>query len=347
VLHLLYIRFFARALCDLGLLEDREPVDRLINQGTVLHGGEKMSKSKGNTVTPHEYGPETTRLFVLSAAHPNRDFEWTATSVDGAYEFQQTVYGLVDRFTGRDDRREESAAHDRYLERETDRTVAAVTEEFERFRLHRAIAELQAYVRLLRRYRAYETPHRYTYARALRTLTALVAPLAPYLAEECWHLLDEPGLVAAADWPEPLRPAEDHRLERQLFRSTREDVREILDVVDIDAAESIELVVAQDWKYAAYERARGFDADASLVDGILGSDAVPRSEAAASFVADLDERRPGLEPVVDGDRERELLEAAAWLLEDEFGAGVTVRRAGDGEDLAPRARPNRPAIFIS
>ena len=347
VLHLLYIRFFARALCDLGLLEDREPVDRLINQGTVLHGGEKMSKSKGNTVTPHEYGPETTRLFVLSAAHPNRDFEWTATSVDGAYEFQQTVYGLIDRFTGRDDRREESAAHDRYLERETDRTVAAVTEEFERFRLHRAIAELQAYVRLLRRYRAYETPHRYTYARALRTLTALVAPLAPYLAEECWHLLDEPGLVAAADWPEPLRPAEDHRLERQLVRSTREDVREILDVVDIDAPESIELVVAQDWKYAAYERARGFDADASLVDGILGSDAVPRSEAAASFVADLDERRPGLEPVVDGDRERELLEAAAWLLEDEFGAGVTVRRAGDGEDLAPRARPNRPAIFIS
>jgi leucyl-tRNA synthetase len=348
VLHLLYIRFVTRALRDLGLLSDREPVDRLINQGTVLHGGEKMSKSKGNTVTPHEYGPETTRLFVLSAAHPNRDFEWTATSVDEAYDFLQTVYGLVDRFVDADGAvREEGADHDRYLERETDRTVAAVTEEFERFRLHRAIAELRAYVRLLRRYREYDAPHRYGYARALRTLTALVAPLAPYLAEECWHRLDEPGLAATADWPSPLRPAEDYRLERQLVRSTREDVREILDVVDIDAPESIELVVAQDWKYAAYERAMEVDPDASLVDGVLGSDAVPRSPAAAEFLADLDERRPGLEPVVDGERERDLLEAAAWLLEDEFGAGVTVRRAEDGEDLAARARPNRPAIFIA
>jgi len=347
VLHLLYIRFFARALADLGLLADREPVERLINQGTVLHGGEKMSKSKGNTVTPHEYGPETTRLFVLSAAHPNRDFEWTATSVDGAYEFQQTVHRMVEGFAGREDVREESAAHDGYIERETDRTIAAVTEEFERFRLHRAIAELRSYVRLLRRYREYDAPHRYTYARALRTLTALVAPLAPYLAEECWHLLDEPGLVAAADWPSPLRPTGDHRLERQLVGSTREDVREILDVVDIDAPESIELVVAQDWKYTAYGRAREVDPEDSLVDAVLGSDGVPRSEAAASFVADLDERRPGLEPVVDGEREHELLEAAAWLLEDEFDASVTVRRAEDGDDLADRARPNRPAIYVS
>ena len=348
VLHLLYIRFFARALCDLGLLDVREPVDRLVNQGTVLHGGEKMSKSKGNTVTPHEYGPETTRLFVLSAAHPARDFEWTATSVDGAYEFQQTLYGLVERFVG-GAVREEGAAHDRYLERETDRTIAAVTEEFERFRLHRAVAELRDYLRLLRRYREYDTPHRYTYARALRTLAALVAPLAPYLAEECWHRLDEPGLAAAADWPSPLRPATDHRLERQLVRSTREDVREILDVVDIDAPETVELVVAQDWKYAAYERAREVEPDASLVDALLGHDPIPRSGAAADFLADLDERRPGLEPVVDGERERDLLEAAAWLLEGEFGATVAVRRAGDGEDadLAARARPNRPAIYIS
>jgi len=193
----------------------------------VLHGGEKMSKSKGNTVTPHEYGPETTRLFVLSAAHPNRDFEWTATSVDGAYEFQQTVHRMVEGFAG------------------------------------------------------------------------------------------------------------------------REDVREILDVVDIDAPESIELVVAQDWKYTAYGRAREVDPEDSLVDAVLGSDGVPRSEAAASFVADLDERRPGLEPVVDGEREHELLEAAAWLLEDEFDASVTVRRAEDGDDLADRARPNRPAIYVS
>ena len=375
VLHLLYIRFFTRALADLGLLDRREPVERLINQGTVLHGGQKMSKSAGNAVAPHEYGAETTRLFVLSAAHPAQDFEWTVKDVSMAYDFQQDVYGMVADFAeGRKRRRRsqearpvrtESEPHDAYLEREIDRTIAAVTEEYDRFRFHRVVGELRRFARLLRRYERYEPPYLFAYSRGLRTLTKLLAPIAPYLAEELWHVLGEDGLVAEADWPESLRDVESYRIERELVRTTLADVRDITEVVDISDPDHIELVVAADWKYEAYRTAQAADpddgvgygqtssrtaelSDDAIVGEIMGREPMQeRGDAAADYVADLADRSEGLEPIVDGDRELGVLQQAAWLFEDEFGADVTVRRATEDDDLAGQARPNKPAIHIS
>jgi leucyl-tRNA synthetase len=351
VLHLLYIRFFTRALCDLGLLDVREPVERLLNQGTVRYDGEKMSKSKGNAIAPHEYGAETTRLFVLSAAHPEQDFEWTAKKVSTSYDLQQTVYRLVREYTERDEEaaRDEHAPHDTYLERELDRTIAAVTADYERFRFHRVVSEIHGLTRLLRRYRAYDTPYKYPYERGLRALTRFVAPITPFLAEELWSTLGEDGLVAETRWPEPLHDLDDPRLERQLVQRTLDDVRGITDVVGIDAPEEIEVAVAQPWKYRAYEIARAADPDAAVVGLIMADETVQgHGDAAAAYAATVAEQRPGLEPVLDPERELALFEQAAWLFEEEFGARVTVRRATDapGDDLAAKARPGKPAIHI-
>ncbi|RXK50333.1 leucine--tRNA ligase [Halorientalis pallida] len=368
ILHLLYIRFFTRALADLGLLDTREPVERLVNQGTVLKDGTKMSKSKGNAIAPHEYGAETTRLFVLSAAHPRQDFEWTVKNVKTAYEFQQELYGMVAAFTesvarsatdrssgegteprdGEIETRTESQPHDAYLEREIDRTIAAVTTEYDRFRFHQVVGELRRFARLLRRYRDYESPYRYAYSRALRALAAMVAPIAPYLGEELWHLLGEEGLAAGADWPTALHDVEDYRIERELVRNTLDDVRDITDVVDIEDPDGIEIVVAQDWKYRAYEIAREAADDTAVVGQVMDDETVrDHGDAAADFAASLGERSAELEPTMAPDREREILDQAAWLFEDEFGAAVTVRQAADGDDLAAKAEPNRPAIHIN
>jgi len=365
VLHLLYIRFFTRALADLDLLDRREPVERLVNQGTVLHSGEKMSKSKGNDVAPHEYGAETTRLFVLSAAHPGQDFEWTATDVSNAYEFQQEVYGMVTEFAEDIRGRTESQPYDAYLEREIDRTIAAVTDEYERFRFHRVVTEIQQFAQLLRRYREYGTPYRFAYSRGLRTLAKLLAPLAPYLAEELWSALDGEGLIAAADWPEPLQAIPDYRIERELVRTTLEDVREITEVVDITDPEEIELVVAPDWAARAYEVAREVaneadqreaserasgetaNTDGPVVGTVMEDDAIPGSDAAADYAADLADRSGGFEPVLSPDRELTVLEQARWLFAEEFGATVTVRQADRDGEYADTARPNKPAIHIS
>ncbi len=356
VLHLLYTRFFTKALADLGLLERREPIRELRSQGTVLYDGEKMSSSTGNVVTPEEYGAETTRLFVLSAAHPEQDFEWTANNVGGAYDLQQTLYGMAAAFVEEGDTRLERRDHDDYVAREIDRTIAAATEEYERFRFHRAATEIRELARLLRRYREYDRPHGELYRRGLLTLTALIAPMAPHLGEECWNKLRGEGLVVEADWPEPDGDVAAYQRERQLVDRTLEDVRDIVDVADIDEPDRIELVVAADWKYRAAELVAdaagsddGIDVD-GIVDRLFGHGALEIGadrERVAAFVGRLTGRDGGDgEAVLPADRELAILERADWLVTDEFGATVAVRQADADDDLAAKARPGKPAIRI-
>ncbi|QPV62528.1 leucine--tRNA ligase [Halosimplex litoreum] len=346
ILHLLYIRFFTRALADLGLLDTREPVERLINQGTVLYDGEKMSSSKGNAVAPHEYGAETTRLFLLSAAHPAQDFEWTVKSVGDVYDFQQRLYAMV---ADRDDvaTREEAAPQDAYLDREVDRTITAVAEEYERFRFHRVVSETQRFARLLRRYAEYGPVDERTYQRGLAALTRFVAPMAPYLGEEMWNLLETDGMVVEAEWPAVEETIDDYELERRLVDRTLDDVRDITEVVDIDDPDTIEIVVAEDWKYRAYEHVRGADPGDAVVGSALDDEAVGAGgDRAAEYLGELAGQAGALEPVLDAERELAVLDAAGWLFADEFGAEIEVRRAADDDDLAGKAEPAKPAIHI-
>ncbi|MFP4217500.1 MAG: leucine--tRNA ligase [Salinarchaeum sp.] len=343
VLHLLYIRFFTRALADLGLLDVREPVEELVGLGTVLYDGEKMSKSKGNAIAPHEYGPETTRLFVLAAAHPEQDFEWTAKDIGEVYDIQQALYRMVVEFDdGTVTTRTERRPPDAYVDSEIDRTVAAVTEEFEAFRFHQAIGELQALARLLRRYREYIVPNVAVYRRGLDVLARLIAPLAPHLGEELYSHAQGGELVVEADWPTPDGTVTAFEQERALVDSTIEDVREIVDVVGIEDPTAIEVVVAEDWKYTVYDLVTTADTDEAVVGQAI--DAV--GEHAADYAATLRDRAPGLDPVLDPEQEQTVLEEAAWLLEDEFDAAVTVRQADATDTLADRAAPGKPAIRI-
>ena len=347
VLHLLYIRFFTRALSDIGLIDFEEPVRRLLNQGTVLYDGEKMSKTKGNVVNPHEYGAETTRLFVLSAAHPERDFEWTAREVSSSYDLQQDLFRLVRSYTEEGTARDDRRLHDEYLDREIDRTIAAATEDYDRFRFHQVVTEIRTLLQLLGQYREFDTPNDDVFHRGLSVLARLIAPLTPYLGEELWNMLRGDGIVAHADWPEPTHDSDDFRIERTLVRSLRADVRDIFEVANIDDAEEIELAVAPQWTFDAYEMARAADEGTALVGEIMTEPAIQQhGSTAQSYAEELDERRQQLEPVLDREAEYELLKRAAWLLEDEFGTTVTVRRGEPGDELAASARPGKPAIHI-
>ena len=348
VLHLLYIRFFTRALADIGEVDVREPVQRLLNQGTVLHSGEKMSKTKDNVVSPHEYGAETTRLFVLSAAHPEQDFEWTARDVSSSYDLQQQLFGMADALTERSEFRERRRPHDEYVAREIDRTVAAATEHYEGFRYHRAVSEIRVLAGLLGQYREFDTPNEAVYRRGLRVLARLIAPITPYLGEEMWNLLRGDGLVAEADWPEPDRDTSRFETERRIVETLRDDVRDITDVASITDPEEVEVVIAPDWKYDAYDIAQDADETDALVGNIMGHERMQAvGEPAQSYAAELQDRKRELRPVLPGDEEYELLHRAAWLLRDEFDTEVTVRRAEGDEELARKAKPGKPAIYIS
>jgi leucyl-tRNA synthetase len=200
ILHLLYSRFFAKVLHDAGWLTVDEPFHSLLSQGMVVYGGAKMSKSKGNTLSPEtilaEWGTDATRLFMLFAAPPEKDFEWSQQGVEGSYRFLQRVFRLVAR--SRQEANDVVASQ--RLQRIEARTIKKVTEDLgSRRAFNTAVSALMEFTNAL--YLDIESVPQRLQTRLLETLTLLLAPLAPHLAEELWMRLGHADSVHEANWP--------------------------------------------------------------------------------------------------------------------------------------------------
>jgi leucyl-tRNA synthetase len=154
---------------------------------------EKMSKSKRNTVDPEpileKYGADAVRWFMLSDSPPERDLEWSEAGIEGASRFVQRVWRLASGGV-------DGAGEDEALKRKLHRTIAAVGEAIEGLQFNKAVAQLYELVSAIEKAKPSATR-----AEAVRTLILLIAPMAPHLAEECWALLSQPGMIADAEWP--------------------------------------------------------------------------------------------------------------------------------------------------
>jgi leucyl-tRNA synthetase len=350
VMHLLYARFFTKVLDDIDLLSGdvREPFTNLTNQGMVLGAdGNKMSKSLGNGVSPQriieEYGADTARLFIMEAAQPEKEFAWSAEGVQSAHSFLQNVYELTTDYVVGDVETGERDDIAEYVAREIDATAAKATTEYEQFRFNHALQAVRELVSLLRRYEEATEPAPETFERGLVTVTKLLAPVAPHVAEEIWQELDNEGLVAEADWPAGEAP-EDYDVERRLVEDTREDVRDIVDTVGIEDPQRITLAVAPDWKHQVVDIAREAD---NVVPAVMQNEGLQQyGEAAADFAKDL-AGRATFPDLLAPEQEVATLRRAAWLIEREFGAEVVVQSPDEAEDsLVRNAEPGRPAIDI-
>lgn len=209
VLHLLYSRFFTKVLHDAGYLETVEPFTNLLTQGMVLNRGEVMSKSKGNGVSPvvltSQYGADTGRVFILFVAPPEKELEWSERGVEGVHRFLNRVWRLVKGLAEakRAGKLETGSELDREIRRLTHRTVKKVTEDVaNRYNFNTAISALMEMVNGLYAFReklGEKVP--LALAEAAETLTLLLAPFAPHLAEELWFLLGHTESVHLASWP--------------------------------------------------------------------------------------------------------------------------------------------------
>jgi leucyl-tRNA synthetase len=355
-MHLIYSRFFTKVLDDLEMLDGvREPFENLLTQGMVRKNGTAMSSSTGNVVSPRpfveEYGADTGRLFMLEAAQPEKDFDWTEEGARSAHQFLQGVYALASEVAtgavGTVDRSDdERDPVDEYVAREAAATATTATDEFEAFRFNHALQAVRELVSLLRQYRDHTAPDADVFERGVETVAKLLAPVAPHVAEEMWDDLGRDGLVAEADWPAADPPA-GFGIERRLVENTREDVRDIVDVAGIDDPESVTIAVAPEWKHGVHEFARASDAD-NLVGAVMGDERFrEHGEDAADFAKDLAAEREALAETLDPANERAALERAAWLIEREFDADVAVRSADEADpDVVADARPGRPGIRI-
>ena len=201
VLHLLYSRFFTKVLHDAGWVSVDEPFQSLLSQGMVVYGGAKMSKSKGNTLSPEnimaEWGTDATRLFMLFAAPPEKDFEWSQQGVEGTYRFLQRIYRLVTRPRPHGD---DAGARER-LARMQARTIKKITEDLgPRRAFNTAVSALMEYTNAL--YQDLEQVPEGLQRELLETLTVLLAPMAPHISEELWHHLGHDTSVHQAAWPD-------------------------------------------------------------------------------------------------------------------------------------------------
>lgn len=207
ILHLLYARFFTKVLKDRGLVSAEEPFKNLLTQGMVLKDGAKMSKSKGNIVSPEDimrtYGADTARLFILFAAPPERDLEWNDSAVEGCYRFLGRVYRFVQRYLaasegGGDPAREKEL---RYL---AHTSLARITEDIDqRFNFNTAVSAIMELVNgLYAAMDAYDDKRSPAIDEATDILVHVLAPFVPHLAEELWEALGHEASVHLEAWPQ-------------------------------------------------------------------------------------------------------------------------------------------------
>ncbi|MBB4099700.1 leucine--tRNA ligase [Sphingomonas kyeonggiensis] len=231
ILHLLYARFFTRALRHIGKLDVAEPFAGLFTQGMVTHETyksldgrwlspqeirkdsagavelasgepieigriEKMSKSKKNTVDPEpivdQYGADAVRWFMLSDSPPERDLEWSENGIEGAWRFVNRLWRLFHSVT----EDEAGTGEDKDLDKRLHRTIAGVAEDVEALTFNKSVAKLYELVGAIEK--AQPSASR---TQAIRALARIVAPMVPHIAEQAWADWGNPGLIADAEWP--------------------------------------------------------------------------------------------------------------------------------------------------
>jgi len=214
ILHLMYARFFTMFLHDIGMVDAEEPFENLLTQGMVIKDGAKMSKSLGNVVSPAEiqakYGADTARLFILFAAPPEKELDWSDKGVEGSFRFLCRVYRLVADYVnnvrGDSDASGDIAcanSDDRDLNYMINATIKKVSEDAGgRFNFNTAISSIMELVNYMYKYVQHSEINLPLYNKAIETLLTVLNPFTPHITEELWEELGHTDRLYNAKWPE-------------------------------------------------------------------------------------------------------------------------------------------------
>ncbi len=212
ILHLMYARFFTKFLYDINMLSCEEPFTNLLTQGMVLKDGSKMSKSKGNVVSPEDiintYGADTARLFILFASPPERDLEWSDQGVEGAYRFLNRVWRQVleysDKIKGGDIPKDYGnlSSEARAMRYKTHYTIKKVSEDIEeRFNFNTAISAIMELSNTLNGFKNFASDNLPVVKEAVETMLILLSPFSPHICEELWQACGYNQSIYLTPWP--------------------------------------------------------------------------------------------------------------------------------------------------
>ena len=355
ILHLLYARFFTKATRDLGLHSVDEPFRRLLTQGMVIKDGAKMSKSLGNVVEPRvimdEYGPDTARHFILFAALPEKELDWSDAGVNASHKHLLRLWHLLDAQPSRSG---ELTTMDLYVRSRLQRAISSVTDHIDHFRLSMALGSIMELVGLLSRY-AEQDPHLEVFSEAFSVAVRLINPFTPHLSEELWERLGGEGFVNSSSWPVADGALIDERSEAAvtLRESLAADVRTVLGLVKVERPKGLKLIVAPAWKYdfaEAFKEELAKSRNSGLIMKSLLS-----QERFRRYGQDISKLVPALvkdpsklpETLLSHDDELERIREASASLGESFGCEVVVEEAESSKESKARsAMPGKPGIVV-
>jgi leucyl-tRNA synthetase len=254
ILHLIYSRFWTKVMRDLGLIKNNEPVERLFTQGMVIKDGAKMSKNKGNVVSPDEmverFGADATRMYSLFAAPPDRDLDWQEAGVEGVHRFLGRVFRFVHKHAESVSAQPgatvpyELSPVARGLQRKMHQTIRKITQDFEgRWHFNTCIAAVMELVNELYGAEASiinkKVPPELL-REMMRNIVLLLAPMAPFLAAEMWSVLGERSELLKHPWPkydEALAKEDEVEMAVQINGKLRAKITVVADAPDSVAEE--------------------------------------------------------------------------------------------------------------
>jgi leucyl-tRNA synthetase len=337
-MHLIYARFFTKALRDLGFLKFDEPFERLFNQG-MIHGsdGHVMSKSRGNVINPTEviekYSADALRFFLVSIATPNKDFSWSDAALESCFKFTEKVFGHVSNIKiGKSNSKVESKLH---------KTIKEVTDDVENFGYNYALIKLRALFNSFGEEESRDT---------VEAFLKMLHPFCPHMTEELWEGLGNEPFLSLESWPSYDESKIDAKMEMigEFQKQVTGDIRSIIDLVG-KKPEKITLFVSPEWKYKVYNTAlANKENPEKIISAVMQDEEVrKRGKEGAKYAQGLAKNIGRLGPVLEKEDELGALKEYVGALEEEFGCEVRVIEAEKSTiDKAKQAAPGKPAIYV-
>ena len=210
-MHLLYARFLVKAARDIGLLDFHEPFQRLFNQGVIIYRGNKMSKSRGNVISPDEYvkavGSDVVRTYLMFIGPWDQGGEWNDSGINGAARWLNRIWDLVNDGLSENTTMKESQKQEQDLDRILHQTIAKVTNDIENFKYNTAISSLMELTNCLYNLVVRNEGQwnigvsREKWREVIQTLLVLASPIAPHITEELWQVMGNKFSIHQQDWP--------------------------------------------------------------------------------------------------------------------------------------------------
>ena len=348
--HLIYSRFFIKALRDMKMLDFDEPFNALFNQGIVYKDGAKMSKSHGNIVTQDEiaekYGIDTARTFVLFVASPEKEMEWSDKGVEGTFKFINRTFKLYEELESFNS---VSSRKDKYLISKKNILIKNLTNTISDFRLNAAILSLMDFVNYL--YDVREHVSKEVFSQTLNELAIMINPFMPHVSEECWNIMGNNTFSSIASWPEYRDELIDEKLHylEELLDGTKKDVYSVLQLAKIEKPENITIIISPKWKYELYSIVKDkvivTRNTNDIIKHVMSTELKKHGQDIMKIVPKLIDKMP--EHILEQDIEREFFLENKDFLEKDFNCSIEIVVSEDSsEQKAKNASPGKPAIIV-